>query len=108
MLEEYNKNRVTIEFIANGVLVILPIRNITTKEYDKSIAIREAQIHAIYNQELESDSEIRRLQGSQSAEDIPDDKKYRKMTLDEISDKQIYQFKTLPLALEFISNEFKY
>lgn len=104
---EHNKNKVTIEFIANGVLVILPIRNITTEEYDKSIAIREAQIHAIYNQELESDSEVRRLQGKLEFEDIPDDKKYRKMTLSEIRDQQIYQFQTLPLALEFISQEFK-
>lgn len=103
---EHNKNKVTIEFIANGVLVILPIRNITTEEYDKSIAKREAQIHAIYNQELD-ESEIKKLQGMPEFDDVPDDKKYRKMTLSEIRDQQIYQFETLPLALEFISQEFK-
>lgn len=106
MFDLNNKNRVTIEFIANGVLVILPVRNITTDEYDKSLVLREAELESMFRSEVESDSEVRRLQGKEPQR-IPDEKKYRKMTVSEISDKQMHQFSDLDSALLFIKNEFK-
>lgn len=107
MFNEINKNRVTLEFIANGVLVILPVRNITTEEYDKIQIKREAILESMFKEEMESnDSEIKRLQGRPDFEDVPDDKKFRKMTVKEISDQRVYQFSNLVDALTFIQTEF--
>lgn len=108
MFDKLNKNIVSIEFIANGVLVILPVRNVTTDEFDKNEVRRQAYLQGIFEGEIEtSDTELRRIQGIEDFKEIPADKKYRKMTMKEIRDEQIYQFATLPEALEFIKNEFK-
>lgn len=103
-----NKNIVNIEFIANGVLVILPVRTTTTDEFEKNEVRRQAYLHGIYKEESESnDSELNRIRGVDDFQEIHPDKKYRKMTVKEIRDEQIYQFKTLDEALEFIRTEFK-
>lgn len=108
MFDKLNKNIVNIEFIANGVLVILPVRETTTDEYNKNEVRRQAYYQSIFEGEVEtSDPDLRRLQGDEDFEEIPAHKKYRKMTVKEISDQQVYQFKTLPEALEFIKQEFK-
>lgn len=108
MNDRLNKNIVTIEFIANGVIVVLPIRNVTTDEFDKNEVRRQAYLQSLFDGEIEtSDSELRRLQGLTDFKEIAADKKYRKMTVKEIRDELIYQFATLPEALEFIKDEFK-
>lgn len=107
MFNEINKNRVTLEFIANGVLVILPVRNITTEEYDKSQVRREAMLQSMFENEMDTtDPELRRLQGTPTFEDVPESQKYRKMTVKEISDQQVFQFANLVDALTFIQTEF--
>lgn len=108
MIQDENRNKVVIEFIANGVIVYLPIRNVTTDEYDKSMVRREAMLQSLFDGELEtSDPTLRKIQGGAlDFSDVPDEKKYRKMTISEISDNLIYQFKTLPEALKFIEEEF--
>lgn len=108
MFDELNKNIVRIEFIANGVLVTLPVRNITTDEFEKNEVRRQAYLKSIFDGEIETtDSELRRIQGVEDFKEIPSDKKYRKMTVKEIRDEQVYQFKALDEALEFIKQEFK-
>lgn len=108
MFDKLNKNIVNIEFIANGVLVVLPVRNVTTDEFDKNEVRRQAYLHSIFEGEVEtSDSELRKIQGMDDFKEIPAHQKYRKMTVKEISDEQIYQFKKLDEALEFIKQEFK-
>jgi hypothetical protein len=102
-----NTSSITIEIVENGFIVVLPVRYSTTQKYQDMMVRREAQYESIFRTEVETDSEIKRLQGKSNDDDLPFDEKFIKMTVSEAKNKNILVFKTLPEALQFIQDEFK-
>ncbi len=108
-MEEFyqNKNRIIIEFVGNGIIVTIPDRTVLTDEHDEYIIRKEAQRQRIFMEETQSDTEVRRLQGSDILQPVDKNNQFRKLSVSEICDKTTYTFKTLPEVLKFLEDEFK-